>query len=111
MSDPTPIVELRRYALRPGQREVLVKLFEERFIESQEALGLNLLGQFSDLDDPNSFVWLRGFADMPSRRQGLTRFYDGPIWARYRDQGNATMVDTDNAVEPMKPHHASGLSV
>lgn len=111
MSDPTPIVELRRYALRPGQREVLVKLFEERFIESQEALGLNLLGQFSDLDDPNSFVWLRGFADMPSRRQGLTRFYDGPIWARYGDQANATMADTDNVLLLRTPSAQAALNV
>jgi hypothetical protein len=56
VSDPTLIVELRRFALHPAQREVLVKLFEERFIESQEALGMSLLGQFRDLDDPDSFI-------------------------------------------------------
>jgi hypothetical protein len=111
VSDPTPIVELRRYALHPGQREVLVKLFEERFIESQEALGMSLLGQFRDLDDPDSFVWLRGFADMPSRRRGLTGFYDGPIWARYRDQANATMVDSDNVLLLRMPSAQAALNV
>jgi NIPSNAP protein len=110
VSDPTPIVG-RRYALHPGQRDLLVKLLEERFIESQEALGLHLLGQFHDLDDPDSFVWLRGFADMPSRRQGLTRFYDGPVWARYRDQANATMVDTDNVLLLRTPSPQAALNV
>jgi hypothetical protein len=63
MSSPTTIVELRRYALHPAQRESLVALFEERFIESQEEVGMTLLGQLGDLDDPDSFVWLRGFSE------------------------------------------------
>jgi hypothetical protein len=111
VSDSPPIVELRRYALRPGQWAVLVNLFEEQFIESQEALGMSLLGQFRDLDDPDSFVWLRGFADMSSRRQGLTDFYDGPIWARYRDQANATMVDSDNVLLLRTPSAQAALEV
>jgi hypothetical protein len=111
VSNSPPIVELRRYALRPGQWAVLVNLFEEQFIESQEALGMSLLGQFRDLDNPDSFVWLRGFADMSSRRQGLTDFYDGPIWARYRDQANATMVDSDNVLLLRTPSAQAALEV
>jgi hypothetical protein len=56
---------------------------------------MSLLGQFRDLHDPDSFVWLRGFPDMPRRGQGLAPFYDGPVWARYRDRANATMIDSD----------------
>ncbi|MDX8463676.1 NIPSNAP family protein, partial [Mesorhizobium sp. VK2D] len=32
----SPIVELRQYTLRPGQRETLIALFDREFIESQE---------------------------------------------------------------------------
>ncbi|RZL06943.1 MAG: NIPSNAP family protein, partial [Rubrivivax sp.] len=36
----SPIVELRRYTLHPGQRDTLIELFEREFVESQEALGM-----------------------------------------------------------------------
>src|SRR5437870_12322186 len=34
------IVELRQYTLHPGQRGVLIDLFDREFVESQEALGM-----------------------------------------------------------------------
>jgi hypothetical protein len=45
-----PIVELRQYTLHQGQREVLIELFDREFVESQEALGMDVIGQFRDLD-------------------------------------------------------------
>ena len=39
---------------------------------------MTVIGQFRDLDNPDSFVWLRGFADMESRRKALGAFYSGP---------------------------------
>ncbi|GLQ94383.1 NIPSNAP family protein [Dyella acidisoli] len=92
------IVELRQYTLHPDQREVLIELFDREFLESQEAVGMCVIGQFRDLDDPNRFVWLRGFADMESRRKGLEAFYFGPVWGKHRDIANATMVDSDNVL-------------
>ena len=41
-----------------------------------------IIGQFRDLDNPDSFVWLRGFADMEARKRALTGFYAGPVLAR-----------------------------
>ena len=35
-----PIVELRQYTLHPGQRDVLIDLFDREFVESQEAPDL-----------------------------------------------------------------------
>jgi hypothetical protein len=80
-----PIVELRQYTLHPGQRDVLIDLFDREFVESQEALGMKIIGQFRDLDNPNRFVWLRGFRDMPSRAQALKDFYGGPVWKAHRE--------------------------
>lgn len=40
------VVELRRYALRPGKRDTLVELFDSEFVETQEAEGMCILGQF-----------------------------------------------------------------
>ena len=74
--DPTEcaIVELRQYTLHPGQRDTLIELFEREFIETQEAAGMRVLGQFRDLDDGLRFVWLRGFDSMESRRASLEAF-------------------------------------
>ena len=72
-----PVVELRQYTLRPGQRDVLIELFDRALVESQEAEGMAIVGQFRDLDDPDRFVWIRGFDDMPSRARALAAFYGG----------------------------------
>lgn len=92
----TPIVELRRYTLHPGQRDTLIDLFEREFVTPQEAVGARVLGTFRDAANPDSFVWLRGFEDMEKRRHALQSFYGGPVWARHRDAANATMIDSDD---------------
>jgi len=100
-----PIVEVRQYTLHSGKRDVLIDLFDREFIESQEALGMKVIGQFRDLDNPNRFVWLRGFRDMPSRAQALKDFYGGPVWKAHREAANATMIDSDNVLllHPVTP--------
>jgi quinol monooxygenase YgiN len=104
-TDRSQIVELRRYALRPGARETLIELFDRELVETQEAVGMEILGQFRDLDDPDSFVWLRGFPDMERRKEALAAFYGGPVWKRHARAANATMLDSDNVllVRPVSP--------
>ena len=92
------VVELRRYRLHPGTRETLINLFDRELVEPQEAVGMNVIGQFRDLDDPNAFVWLRGFRDMDSRAEALRAFYSGPVWATHHQQANGTMINSDNVL-------------
>ena len=106
-----PIVELRQYTLFPGQRDVLIDLFEREFIETQEAMGMKVIGQFRDLDDPNRFVWLRGFSNMASRKQALNDFYTGPAWLKHRETANTTMVDSDNVLLLRPASPVSGFSL
>jgi hypothetical protein len=105
-----PIVELRQYTLHPGQRDTLIELFDREFVESQEAVGMPILGQFRDLDRPDRFVWLRGFPDMAVRAQALTAFYGGPAWKAHRTAANATMVDSANVLllTPSRPGSGFG---
>lgn len=102
-----PVVELRQYTLHPGQRDVLIELFDREFLESQDAVGAHVLGQFRDLDDPDKFVWLRGFDDMPRRTEALQSFYGGPVWAAHRDAANGTMIDSDDVLL-LRPSSADG---
>jgi hypothetical protein len=88
-----PVVELRQYTLHPGTRDTLVEVFDAHFVEGQERCGMRVIGQFRDLDAPDRFVWLRGFADMDARTRALEAFYGGPVWKEHGPVANATMVD------------------
>ena len=92
------VFELRQYTLHPGKRDTLIELFEREFLETQEACGMHVIGQFRDLDDPDRFVWFRGFPDMPRRKEALACFYGGPAWKANRDAANATMIDSDDVL-------------
>jgi len=92
------VVELRQYTLKCGRRDELVELFNRELVDTQEAVGMTVLGQFNDLDEPDRFVWLRGFPDMATRAAGLEAFYDGSVWRKHGDAANATMVDSDNVL-------------
>ena len=93
-----PVIELRQYTLKPGQRDALIDLFDRHFVESQEADGMTIVGQFRDRQRPDRFVWIRGFPDMASRHQALERFYGGPVWAAHRTAANATMLDVSDVL-------------
>ncbi|MEV6962111.1 NIPSNAP family protein [Streptomyces sp. NPDC051207] len=105
------VIELRQYTLRPGRRDELIELFDREFVETQEETGMVVLGQFRDLDDPDRFVWLRGFPDMEVRHRALTAFYGGPVWAEHGPRANDTMVDSDDVLllRPVSPE--SGVTV
>jgi NIPSNAP len=90
--------ELRQYTLRAGQRTTLLSLFEKHFVQAQNDVGAHVVGSFTDVDDPDRFVWIRGFADMAARQRALEAFYGGPVWHAHRIEANATMVDSDNVL-------------
>jgi hypothetical protein len=109
------IVELRQYTLVPGGRDTLVSLFDEHLVESQEADGATVVGQFRDLDRSDRFVWLREFPSMTDRQAALTAFYGGPVWKEHRDAANATMIDSDNvllmrAIQPFTGYGTRGVA-
>lgn len=104
------VVELRQYTMQPGQRDVLVELFEREFIETQEAVGMHVIGHFRDLDAPDRYVWLRGFPSMEARRDALQAFYFGPVWQQHRDAANATIIDSDNVLLLRPAHAGAGVA-
>lgn len=95
---PDTVFELRRYTLKPGQRDTLIALFDAEFVETQEAVGMSVIGQFRDHDEPDHFVWFRGFADQAERSAALPRLYGGPVWAEHGPAANATMIDSDDVL-------------
>lgn len=95
----SPFVDLRQYTLFPGTMDPFVALFDREFVETQEAVGMRVIGQFRDLGDPNRFVWMRGFPDMPAREKGLTDFYiHGAAWKQHAAEARAAMIDSSDAL-------------
>lgn len=92
------VTELRQYTLVPGARRTLLDVFETHLVEPQEDVGMRVGGTFVDRDEPDRFVWFRGFSDMAGRREGLEAFYGGPVWAEHADTANATMLDSDDVL-------------
>ena len=102
-----PIIELRQYTLLPGTRDGFIERFEREFLDTQQAVGIQVLGSFVDLDDPDRFVWFRGFASLDERATSLAAFYGGPVWASWGGETNADLVDSDDVLmlrpRPGKP--------
>jgi hypothetical protein len=90
----------------------LISLFDRHFVESQEAEGMTVIGQFRDRRRPDRFVWIRGFSDMKSRHAALERFYGGPVWAEHRNEANATMLEFHDVLllKPARPDLAFQLN-
>jgi hypothetical protein len=86
-------------------------MFDASFVAPQETAGITVIGQFRNLDDPDKFVWLRGFPDMVSRAASLKTFYTGPEWRSRRDSANATIIDNDNVLLLRPVHPGSGFTI
>ncbi|MFZ3321096.1 MAG: NIPSNAP family protein [Usitatibacter sp.] len=108
--EASPVVELRQYTLHPGQRDVLMSLFEKQFVTGQQASGIRLHGEFTDAANPDRFVWLRGFRSMSDRPRALDAFYGGPVWQANRSEANATMIDSDNVLL-LQPANSDGFTL
>jgi len=106
-----PVYELRQYTLHPGKRDTLIGLFEDRFIEPLERDGMQVTAHFRDLDNPDRFAWFRRFDDMDARGRALPAFYrEDPIWKQYRNDANATMIDSDNVLLLREAWPGSGFA-
>lgn len=101
-NQPIRVLELRNYVTKPGQRDRFISYFETNFIDSQNAMGGYILGQFRVKDADDNFFWIRGFNDMASRSRYLPEFYRGAFWKQRRNYVNEMLINNDN-VYLLKP--------
>ena len=99
------VLELRNYLLKPGATADFIRYFEEHFLKSQRNEGIDPLGQFEVLGEPDRFVWIRAFENMEARRRGLTGFYGGAFWLGHRDEANAMIMEHHDVhlLRPLAP--------
>ena len=92
------LVEMRRYTLKPGRSEEFVSWFEEEVRPAMEEAGMRILGTFTAVDDPDVFIYLRGFVS-PAEHDRLTdAFYQSPVWTE-RMRARALDMELDYQVE------------
>lgn len=74
------IVEVRTYKIKAGRRAEFIELFETRAAPAQRALGMKILGPLLDLENPDTFVFLRSFPSLDERERMKDAFYGGESW-------------------------------
>jgi hypothetical protein len=74
------LVEIRRYTLVPGRRQEFVDWFESEVAPAMTAVGMRILGSFVAVDDPDVFVYIRGFVDQAERDRLAEAFYASDAW-------------------------------
>jgi hypothetical protein len=69
--------------MRPLARDSFIDNFEAHYLEEIERFGAIVMGLFRVLDEPDRFVWLRGFPDIGRRAPSLRAFYASDVWKRH----------------------------
>lgn len=109
--DTYPIIEFRRYTTVEGGQAAFARYFETLFPEAFQQLGAMALGQFTEPERPNSFLWLRGFASWEQRAVANAAFYYGPVWKEHKAMLNGLMTDSDNVLLLRPLQAGSGVPV
>lgn len=107
-----PVIELRNYLIKPHMREAFIEYFERHFIQSQNEIGGQILGQYKVKDARDQFFWIRGFSDMSGRNKFLNDFYHGPFWQQHKATANSMLLNNDNVhlLKPLNFAAGSGAS-
>ena len=74
------IVEVRTYRIKTGQRDEFIEFFETRAVPALRAYGMKIVGPLLDLENSDTFVFLRGFPSLDERDRMKNAFYEGELW-------------------------------
>jgi len=96
--DETMIVEVRSYRITPGKRDEFIEFFETRSIEALQSHGMKVVGPMIDLENPNKFVFLRGFPTMEDLHRMKDEFYGGKLWKEELEQIAMPMIESYDVI-------------
>jgi hypothetical protein len=74
------IIEMRTYKIKAGKRSEFLEVFRSRSVPAHKEIGMKILGPFLSVEDPDTFFFMRGFPDLPSREPMKAKFYDSELW-------------------------------
>jgi len=87
------IIEMRTYKTKPGKRSQFVGVFRTKSIPAHTEIGMKILGPFLSVEDPDTFFFMRGFPDLPSREPMKAKFYEGELWKSELENVLLPMLD------------------
>jgi hypothetical protein len=74
------IIEMRTYKTKPGMRAPFLEVFRSKSVPAHNEIGMKILGPFLSVEDHDTFFFMRGFPDLPSREPMTAKFYEGELW-------------------------------
>jgi hypothetical protein len=92
------IVEVRSYRITPGKRDEFVQIFKQRSIRALQDHGMKIVGPLIDLENPNKFIFLRGFPSMEDLPRMKDKFYGGKLWKEELEQILMPMIESYDVV-------------
>jgi hypothetical protein len=99
------VVEMRTYKLKPGTRERFLEVFRTQSVPEHRRLGMKILGPFLSIEEADTFFFMRGFPDLPSRERLKASFYEGELWTRELENVLMPMIDRYDVVLVEDPTH------
>lgn len=97
-----PVLEIRQYRIKRGERARFAKFFADRALPAQRQYEIDVYGQFDDLDDETNFVWMRGFPDLATRERRKEAFYTSRLWLEEMEAEAFSMIeDYSNSILAM----------
>jgi len=76
------IIEMRTYKTKPGCRPQFLDVFRRKSMPAHAKIGMKILGPFLSVEDADTFFFMRGFPDLPSREPMKAKFYEGELWKK-----------------------------
>lgn len=100
-----PVIELRRYTIKEGEREHFAQYFDTYFPEALEQVGTLVFGEFFERNNSSGFTWIRGYHSMDDRAISNATFYFGPVWKEYKATMISLLEDSSNVLllHPLTP--------
>ncbi len=92
------IVEMRTYKLKPGKRSEFLEIFQTKSVPAHAEIGMKILGPFLSVEDPDTFFFMRGFPDLPSREPMKARFYESELWKNELESVLMPMIEKYDVV-------------
>jgi len=92
------IIEMRTYKLKPGKRAQFLEIFRSKSVPAHAEIGMKILGPFLSIGDPETFFFMRGFPDLPSREPMKAKFYEGELWKRELENVLMPMIEKYDVV-------------
>jgi hypothetical protein len=92
------IVEVRTYRIKPGRRDEFIRFFESRSVPALHRHGMRVIGPLIDLENGDTFLFLRGFPSLEERERMKNAFYEGEEWKQELEGIAMPMIESYSVV-------------